>query len=110
MGSATNRNLAAKADLAKRQRCDAGAAEYEKPAYHTPAPAYDDTGVAVVRIEQPKRLIYRVAVVKPHCRTPYRPSWDEREHRTEILVSCRWERSKPLRGKAAERARLRQHF
>lgn len=112
MGSSTNRNLQAKFEKSKLQRIEAGAAEYSKPAYSTIAPAYSTDGVAVVRIEQSKKLVIRSARIDGAavCYTPTRPYWDERQHGDELLVSARYEVSKPLRGKAAERARLRQHF
>lgn len=110
MGSQTNRNLASKHTLATRQRGELAAAEYSKPAYHTKATEYDDTGVAVTRVEIPTKMVVRIAFVEPHCYTAHRPSWDKRTPQTEILVSARIEERKPLTGKRAAIARLKQHW
>lgn len=110
MGSQTNRGLAAKADRAKLQRQSLAIEEYSKPAYHVKPGAYDTSKARVVRVEAPIKAVVRIAYVDPVTRTAHRRGDDLRTVETEVLVSARIERAKPLTGKRAELARLKQHW
>lgn len=100
MSTSTNRNLQAKYEKARGQKVLAAQAEYSKPAYATPD---NIRGVCflhipAVRVEQPVTFVVRTATIK-------RGTIGD-----GFLIDARVETKKPLRGKAAATARLRQHW